>query len=270
MLVARITRRSRPAAGPLSCASASSDPCSSTTSAPGTAARTSGSARRISGAPGRKHSTLPSVRESSAAHGQARPACSGEYSIVSACVRPSHGDGGAAAEKGRHAVRPRASPTSRRVRRSPRARHACRASASPRSAWMLRSWNSSSTTVRKSDNSGSCCRRAVRIPSVATSSRVRGVNRRSNRMCQPTSCPSVQPRSSAMRRAIGSSRHTTWLQQDDRAVVYQRRRDTRGLAGPGRGRDHDRAVRAHRVADAVEVIVDGKWRSHLSVVRGLL
>ena len=35
------------------------------------------------------------------------------------------------------------------IRRSSRARHACRASASPRSAWTLRSWNSSRTMVRK-------------------------------------------------------------------------------------------------------------------------
>ena len=39
---------------------------------------------------------------------------------------------------------------------------------------MLRSWNSSSTMVRNAESSGSCCRRAVSTPSVATSSRVRG------------------------------------------------------------------------------------------------
>src|SRR5688572_21824394 len=67
---------------------------------------------------------------------------------------------------------------------------------------MLRSWNSSRTTVVKSDSSGSCWSRAVRIPSVAKRTRVSAVNLRSNRTCQPTSRPSVQPRSSAIRRAI--------------------------------------------------------------------
>src|SRR5437016_1750202 len=40
------------------------------------------------------------------------------------------------------------------------------------------------------------------MPSVATSSRVAGPNRRSNRICQPISAPIVQPRSSAIRWAI--------------------------------------------------------------------
>ena len=65
--------------------------------------------------------------------------------------------------------------------------HACRASASPRSAWMERSWNSSSTIVRTPEISGSSTRRAVRMPSVASRMRVAAVNRRSNRTCQPTS-----------------------------------------------------------------------------------
>src|SRR5689334_16211178 len=40
------------------------------------------------------------------------------------------------------------------------------------------------------------------MPSVTTRSRVSAVKRRSKRTCQPTSRPSVQPRSSAMRAAI--------------------------------------------------------------------
>ena len=88
------------------------------------------------------------------------------------------------------------------TRRSSRAVQACRASASPRSAWMDRSWNSSRTIVRTPESSGSSTRRAVRMPSVASRTRVAAVNRRSKRTCQPTSWPSVQPRSSAIRRAM--------------------------------------------------------------------
>ncbi len=67
---------------------------------------------------------------------------------------------------------------------------------------MLRSWNSSMTTVRNASSSGSCCSRAVSMPSVATSKRVSGAKWRSNRTCQPTSRPTVQPRSAAIRLAI--------------------------------------------------------------------
>src|SRR5580765_4229971 len=52
------------------------------------------------------------------------------------------------------------------------------------------------------DSSGSLCSRAVRMPSVTTSSRVPASKRRSKRICQPTSRPSVQPRSAAIRAAI--------------------------------------------------------------------
>src|SRR5439155_21959908 len=54
--------------------------------------------------------------------------------------------------------------------------------------------------MRKSESSGSDCNRAVRIPSVATSSSLRAEKRRSNRICHPTSSPIVQPLSNAMRR----------------------------------------------------------------------
>ena len=103
------------------------------------------------------------------------------------------------------------------ILRSERARHASRPSASARSAWIERSWNSSSTIVLKPARNGSDWRRAVRIPSVATSTRVRAVKRRSNRTCQPTSSPSVQPFSAAIRAA------------SDRAA---RRRGWRTIAGP--------------------------------------
>ena len=66
---------------------------------------------------------------------------------------------------------------------------------------MERSWNSSSTTTAQPSSSGSATSRAVSTPSVATSRRVRGEKRRSQRTCQPTSSPAVQPCSSAMRRA---------------------------------------------------------------------
>src|SRR5205807_6565089 len=58
------------------------------------------------------------------------------------------------------------------MRRSDRACQACFAKAIARSAWMLRSWNSSMTMVLKLERSGSCCSRAVSTPSVMTSRRV--------------------------------------------------------------------------------------------------
>ena len=129
-------------------------------------------------------------------------------------------------------------------RRSSRASQACRARAMAESAWMLRSWNSSSTIVRKPDSSGSCCSRAVRIPSVTTSSFVAPVNFRSNRTCQPTS---LSERPALLRRdARGDAarRDTPRLQQDDRAVGRERRRHPRRLAGTGRGSDHGRTALA--------------------------
>ena len=112
---------------------------------------------------------------------------------------------------------------------------------------MLRSWNSSRTMVRKSDASGSCCSRAVRMPSVASSTRVSRVKRRSKRTCQPTSPPSVQPCSSRdppRDRARGDAPR---LQHDHRPVGRQRRRHARRLAGARRGDDH-RGARAPHVA----------------------
>ena len=86
-------------------------------------------------------------------------------------------------------------------RRSARASQACFASAMPRSACTLRSWNSSRMIVRKPASSGSCCSRAVRMPSVAKRTVVAGPNWRSKRTCHPTSLPIVHPCSAAMRAA---------------------------------------------------------------------
>ena len=66
---------------------------------------------------------------------------------------------------------------------------------------IMAAWNSSRMTMSKSLSSGSLCRRAVRIPSVATRSRVRSEKRRSKRICHPISSPIRHPCSAAIRRA---------------------------------------------------------------------
>ena len=101
-----------------------------------------------------------------------------------------------------------------------------------------------------------CCRRAVRMPSVTTSSRVSALKRRSKRTCQPTSRPSVQPRSSAIRARDRARRDAARLQQDDRAVRQQRRRHARGLAGAGRGGDRPPRASAHALDDLVDERID--------------
>ena len=74
-------------------------------------------------------------------------------------------------------------------------RHRARA----RSAFRLRSWNSSNITSEMPSRQGSRCRRRVRIPSVTTSIRVAGETLRSNRMAYPTVSPTFSPRDSAIR-----------------------------------------------------------------------
>ena len=74
MFVARITRRRSDGWIAASCSVESREPCSSMTSTSGpTRARTSGSARLISGAPGRNESTCPEVAVSAAATAAASP-----------------------------------------------------------------------------------------------------------------------------------------------------------------------------------------------------
>ena len=149
-----------------------------------------------------------------------------------------------------------------RSRRSSRARHACRAKASARSAWRLRSWNSSSTIVRKPLSSGSDWSRRVRMPSVATSRRVSLPKRRSKRTCQPTSLserPALLLGDSARDRP---GRDPPRLQQEDGAVADERRRHPRRLARPRR-RDEDGGARPREgVAHARDVGVDGEGRAH--------
>src|SRR6185436_19009415 len=137
------------------------------------------------------------------------------------------------------------------TRRSSRADHACLASAMPRSAWMLRSWNSSRISVATSLNSGSCWRYRVRMPSVTTSRRVSLVNCRSNRMCQPISRPIVQPLSSAMRRAIA------------RAATR------RGCSSRTRPRStSEGGTRVVFPAPGAAVSTAARWRSSASAMRG--
>ena len=78
-----------------------------------------------------------------------------------------------------------------------------RDSARARSASRLRSWNSSRTTVRKPPSSGSDWRRAVRMPSVATRSRVAA---ESGARSAPASRPRARASSPARRRSGGPAR----------------------------------------------------------------
>ena len=153
--------------------------------------------RRISAAPGRKQSTSPTRRHREI----------GGRTIRGGVWRVGDVDGKAAAgnldhrtavQKIGHRLARRASPTSRRCAGRSRARQACLASAIARSAWMLRSWNSSMMTVLKSERSGSDCRRAVRMPSVTTS-RLR-VRRRTGDRSGPASRPHARASIHAPRR----------------------------------------------------------------------
>ena len=114
----------------------------------GESAASSACARRISGAPGRKHRTCPPALARTARTASARRQ-------RAARTRPRPGtDGPAPRSPGSRRGSARPGPASSVAditssRRSSRARHACRAKASARSACRLRSWNSSSTIVRK-------------------------------------------------------------------------------------------------------------------------
>ena len=90
-------------------------------------------------------------------------------------------------------------------------------------------------------SSGSCCRRAVRMPSVAKSTRVSGPNgARSGRASRPRAeRPALLVGDAA---GEAARRDAPRLQHDHRAVDGQRRRHARRLAGAGRRRD-DRGAR---------------------------
>ena len=113
----------------------------------------SSTARRISAAPGRKQRTPPG-RAPAARAPRRRPAASARYETSSGNTRPGTSMIG---QPPRNADDRRRSSVAdmTTIRRSSRASHACLASASARSAWTLRSWNSSRTMVRKSESSGS-------------------------------------------------------------------------------------------------------------------
>ena len=201
MLVARMTRRAGAGWRAASCASASSEPCSSRTSVPATARAGSSSARRISGAPGRKQRILPRRRGSSAATAASIEApgrvLDGQRMRVAGTA--TIGQSSRKADTRRRVERRRHHHEAQVVARAPRLPHQREPEVGVDAA-LVKLVERRRCGSRAS--SGSCCRRAVRMPSVATSSRVSRANRRSNRMCHPTSRPTVQPCSSAMRRAI--------------------------------------------------------------------
>ena len=97
---------------------------------------------------------------------------------------------------------------------------------------------------------------AVRMPSVTTSSRVSSVKCRSKRMCQPTSRPMVQPRSSAMRFAIARAATRRGCSRKP-AALDERRRDARRLARARRRDQHRGAVAIEIPADLIDEVVDG-------------
>ena len=149
MLVARITRgrRSARARRP-----ARRRPGRRAAAGPATPARRQrrepSAARRISGAPGRKQSTRPASRASASRSRRVR----GDARPVADLERVTAGPARRRPDSRRETRR--RGPASivadiTTSRRSSRASHAWRASARPRSAWMLRSWNSSMTIVRK-------------------------------------------------------------------------------------------------------------------------
>ena len=102
----------------------------------------------------------------------------------------------------------------------------------------------------------------VRMPSVATSSRVSFEKRRSKRTWKPTSPPSVQPCSSAMPPRDRARGHAPRLQQEHRPVGDERRRHARRLPRAGRRHEHERRARSAALGDAADVRVDGKRREH--------
>ena len=111
--------------------------------------------------------------------------------------------------------------------------------------------------MRKPLSSGSCCRRAVRMPSVASSTRVsRG---------EPALEPHVPADLASERPALlvgdpprhRARRDAPRLQHDHRPVGRQRRRHPRRLSGARRGRQDQRPPRAHRGQDLGNIRVDG-------------
>ena len=104
----------------------------------------------------------------------------------------------------------------------------------------------------KSDRSGSVCSRAVRTPSVTTSSRVVGA--------EPAVEAHLPSDLAADRPAalFGNSRgdraggHPAGLKQNDPAVCDERGRDARCFAGAGRGGDD----RGPRPADAIDDLIE--------------
>ena len=102
-------------------------------------------------------------------------------------------------------------PTPGRRRALPTSRRSGDPVVRPTPAWSTRGRDLRGCSARGTHRERRCesptgtdrdCSRAVRIPSVASSTRVSDPNCRSKRTCHPTSLPTVQPCSLAIRRAM--------------------------------------------------------------------
>ena len=155
------------------------------------------------------------------------------------------------------------------IRRSDRASHAWRASAMPMSAWMLRSWNSSRTMVAKPESSGSAWARAVRMPSVASRTRVcrTEVPLESN---LPADLAAERPAPLVGDSAgDGAGRDPPGLEHEHGTVRGERGRQPGGLARSGRGRHDDCTILADPLEDPGHVRVERKGQ-HFSDLRSAL
>ena len=259
--VARITLRSALGASAASCSSPRQAAVQRKHARRPRRRRAPPAARRISGAPGRKHSTWPPGRASTA-----RTAAASDVRRRVADldrVRPARDlDDRAAAEEARH----RAGVERRRHHDEPQVgarppRLAREAPAPGRRAGCARGTRRA-RSCGSPRAAGRTAGARVRMPSVATSSRVSVEKRRSKRTWKPTSSPSVQPCSSAIRRAIeraatrrGCSRNTgpSGVSAGGTRVV---------LPEPGGATSTAARARRQRVARRGHVRVDRKARGH--------
>lgn len=188
-LVERMSLGRGPAAIARSCSAAGSSPCSTPRSRPRPRATPSQASaqRRISRAPGRNTSTLPSSpvaprwRSASATcDSSGRSLRPGRCSIATGWRRPGERSAGASRNAATGSASRVADITSRRSsgRRS-RCSRRSRASATSVSTW--RSWNSSSTTAATPRSPGSSRSRRTSRPSVTKRIRVASLTRDSKR-----------------------------------------------------------------------------------------
>src|SRR5579859_6271374 len=137
-------------------------------------------------------------------------------------------------------------------------------SASPRSAFKLRSWNSSKMMQPNPERAESSCSRRVSIPSVTTSMRVSPLTRVSNRVRNPTVRPTGSPNSADMRMAT-PCRDASRLEHQDLLPLepgaWQQRNGYDGaLSGP-RGRlDEHTVVLEKGLVERRKGLIDGQIR----------